>query len=136
MKNLKIMLTLSAFLSFGFYSFVVVNQDDEWVVPDAANKMENPTDAEDEEDLAIGKSLYDKHCKSCHGKEGYGDGPKAEEIETDLGDFSTEEFQAQTDGALFYKTTEGRDDMPTFIKKIPDDEDRWLIINYLRTFAE
>lgn len=136
MKNLKIILTLFAFISLGFYSFVSVNQDNEWVVPESAIKMENPTDPEDKEDLAIGKSLYDKHCKSCHGKEGYGDGPKAEEIDEYLGDFSLEEFQAQTDGALFYKTTEGRDEMPLFSKKIPDDEDRWLIVNYMRTLKE
>ena len=136
MKSLKVIFTIAAFLSFGLYSFIIVKQDSVWVVPDAANKMTNPTDAVDEEDLAIGKSLYAKHCKSCHGKEGYGDGPKAEELESDPGDFSTEEFQAQTDGALFYKTTEGRDDMPKFDKKLPDDEDRWLIINYMRTLAE
>ena len=136
MKSLKVIFTIAAFLSFGLYSFIIVKQDSVWVVPDAANKMTNPTNAVDEEDLAIGKSLYAKHCKSCHGKEGYGDGPKAEELESDPGDFSTEEFQAQTDGALFYKTTEGRDDMPKFDKKLPDDEDRWLIINYMRTLAE
>jgi mono/diheme cytochrome c family protein len=136
MKNLKTIFTLAAFLTIGLYSFVTVNQDNEWVVPDAANKMENPTDSEDSEDLAIGKSLYNKHCKSCHGKEGYGDGSKAEELDSDPGDFSSEEFQAQTDGALFYKTTEGRDDMPKFDKKIPDAEDRWLIVNYMRTLAE
>ena len=107
---------------------------DEWVVPDKYQNMKNPTDPE--EDLSIGKSLYSKHCQSCHGKEGYGDGKKANEVEGDLGDFSSEEFQAQSDGALFYKTTFGREDMPEYTKKIPDDEDRWLIVNYMRTLAE
>ena len=96
--------------------------------------MKNPIDAGT--DKAIGKSLYSKHCKSCHGKEGYGDGPKAEEQDGDLGDFSTAEFQAQSDGSLFYKTTFGRDDMPEYMKKMPDDEDRWLIVNYMRTLEE
>jgi mono/diheme cytochrome c family protein len=54
----------------------------------------------------------------------------------DLGDFSSEAFQKQSDGALFYKTTIGRDDMPEFAKKIPDDEDRWLVVNYMRALAE
>ena len=107
---------------------------EEWVVPDKYVNMDNPIDADT--DKAIGKSLYNKHCKSCHGKEGYGDGPKAEEQEGDLGDFSSEEYQAQSDGALFYKTTFGRDDMPEYTKKMPDDEDRWLIVNYMRTLAE
>ena len=44
--------------------------------------MENPVDLDT--DKAIGKSLYNKHCKSCHGKEGYGDGTKADEMNGDL----------------------------------------------------
>ena len=121
------------FLGMALLSFTGIIQE-EWVVPDKYQKMKNPTDPE--VDLNIGKSLYAKHCQSCHGKEGYGDGKKANEVEGDLGDFSSEEFQAQSDGVLFYKTTFGRDDMPEYTKKMPDDEDRWLIVNYMRTLAE
>jgi mono/diheme cytochrome c family protein len=106
------------------------------VVPESAKKVKNPTDKADKENLAIGKSLYSKHCQSCHGKEGYGDGPKAKELEGEVGDFSSEEFHSQSDGALFYKITTGRDDMPAFDKKIPDAEDRWLIVNYIRTLKQ
>jgi|SRR5210317_2049937 len=132
MKQLKL-LPLFGILVFALYSFTTIVQE-EWKVPEKYVNMENPTDPD--EDLAIGQSLYNKHCKSCHGKEGYGDGPKADDMNGDLGDFSSEEFQAQTDGALFYKTSFGRDDMPEYTKKIPDDEDRWLIVNYMRTLAE
>ena len=102
-----------------------------WKVPSKYVTMKNPIPTK--QDAAIGKSLFDKHCKSCHGKEGYGDGPKAADLKGDLGDFSTAEYHKQTDGELFYKTTFGRDDMPEFAKKLPDDEDRWLIVNYMRT---
>ena len=129
MKSLKI-LTIIGVLSFALFSFI----QEEWIVPEKYVTMTNPIDPD--EDRSIGKSLYSKHCKSCHGKEGYGDGKKADEVEGDLGDFSTEDFQAQTDGELFYKTTFGRDDMPEYTKKMPDDEDRWLIVNYMRTLAE
>ena len=132
MKQLKL-IPLLGVLIFALYSFTTLVQE-EWIVPEKYVNMENPTDPE--EDLAIGKSLYDKHCKSCHGKEGYGDGPKAAEMNGDLGDFSSEEFQEQTDGELYYKTTFGRLDMPEYSKKVPDDEDRWLIVNYMRTLAE
>lgn len=132
MKTFKILLVLGV-ISFAFYSFTTFSQE-KWVVPSKYVTMKNPIDKNT--DKAIGKSLYAKHCKSCHGKEGYGDGPKAEEQEGDLGDFSTAEYQAQTDGELFYKTTFGRDDMPNYDKKMPDDEDRWLIVNYMRTLEE
>ncbi len=134
MKTFKIVafIVLVGFILFSFSSF---NQE-EWEVPEKYKTMKNPTDKADKENLAIGKSLYNKHCKSCHGKEGFGDGPKADEQEGDLGDFSIAEFQVQTDGELFYKTTFGKDDMPEYTKKMPDDEDRWLIVNYMRTLAE
>jgi len=132
MKTFKI-LSIIGFLTFALYSFTTLVQE-EWKVPAKYETMKNPIDAKT--DASIGKSLYTKHCKSCHGAEGYGDGPKADEMDGELGDFSTEEFQAQSDGALFYKTTVGRDDMPEFTKKLSDDEDRWLIVNYMRTLAE
>lgn len=132
MRQLKL-LPLLGILVFALYSFTTLIQE-EWKVPEKYVNMENPTDPN--EDLAMGKSLYNKHCKSCHGAEGYGDGPKADDMNGDLGDFSSEEFQAQTDGAIFYKTSFGRDDMPEYTKKMPDDEDRWLIVNYIRTLAE
>ena len=118
------------------FSFTIhTEQDSDWKAPESAKQLKNPTQ-NDKSSLSIGKSLYAKHCRSCHGKTGLGDGTKAAELDTPSGDFSTEEFQVQTDGELFWKTTEGRDDMPTFKKKIPSDEDRWLMVNYMRTLAE
>lgn len=134
MKKQTIILLFAS--SVALYSFMLVDQSKEWVVPESAKKVKNPTDKADKENLAIGKSLYSKHCQSCHGKEGYGDGPKAKELKGEVGDFSSEEFHSQSDGALFYKITTGRDDMPAFDKKIPDAEDRWLIVNYIRTLKQ
>ena len=135
MKNIKITFLLLSLLAMTLFAFKSSTQD-EWVVPKEYQTKKNPTDTSDKENISIGKSLYSKHCKSCHGKEGYGDGPKAEDQEGDLGDFSSESTQDQTDGALFYKATFGRNDMPNFEKKLPEDEDRWLIVNYMRTLAE
>jgi mono/diheme cytochrome c family protein len=138
MLNIKTMktfktLTIIGILALSLNSFTSIAQEP-WKVPEKYENMKNPTDPK--VDLAIGKSLYSKHCKSCHGKEGYGDGPKADELDGELGDFTTEDFQKQSDGALYYKSIIGRDDMPEFTKKITEEEDRWLIINYLRTLEE
>lgn len=132
MKKVKQLLGIML-LAFAFLAFTDSFQKG-WVAPPEYENMKNPTDPK--VDLDIGKSLYNKHCKSCHGKEGYGDGSKADEVEGDLGDFSTPEFQEQSDGALFYITTIGYKDMPEYTKKMPDDEDRWLIVNYMRTLEE
>jgi len=133
MKTFKNAIVLAIF-TFGLFAFTVVQT--EWVVPAEYKSMTNPTDPEDEEGLEIGEELYMKHCKSCHGKEGLGDGPKAAEQKGELGDFSSSEFQSQTDGELFYKSKIGRDDMPDFSKKIPEDEDIWFIVNYMRALGE
>lgn len=97
--------------------------------------MKNPVKS-DAASLAEGKTLWNKHCASCHGKMGLGDGSKAAQLKTDPGNFSKAAFQGQSDGALFYKTLEGRDDMPSFKKKIPDQSEIWSIVNYIRTFKK
>jgi len=137
MKKTNLIYTVAALLAATLVlSFTAVPElQDKWDAPESAKKLKNPTQS-DKESIAIGKTLYAKHCKSCHGKSGLGDGPKAAELDTPSGDFTTAEFQGQTDGELYWKSTEGRDDMPTFKKKIPSDEDRWLIVNYMRTFSE
>ena len=127
------MLLPVAIVALALYAFDKPVQD-EWVVPEKYVNMKNPTDPS--VDLNIGKALYKKHCQSCHGAEGYGDGSKAANLSGDLGDFSSEEFHAQTDGEIFYKSYIGRGDMPNFEKKLPDVEDVWLIVNYMRTLKE
>ena len=103
-----------------------------WVVPDKNAKMKNPV-AANAESLKNGKELWIKYCQSCHGKSGHGDGPKAAQLKTEPGNFSLPDTQKQLDGSLFYKISEGREDMPSFKKKIPDEEDIWSIVNYVRT---
>ncbi len=135
-QNLSLSLFMIVFVAFAFFAFKpMINYQEEWEVPAKYKSMENPA-AGDDEAIEIGAELYAKHCKSCHGKTGLGDGSKSAELDTDCGDFSMEEFQQQTDGELFYKTSFGRDDMPAFNKKVADDEDRWSIVSYLRTLAE
>jgi mono/diheme cytochrome c family protein len=126
---------LAAFALVMFTAFMPGTVGDPWVVPDKYKKMKNPV-ASDKESIAVGKALYVKHCKSCHGTKGLGDGTKAAQLKTKCGDFSTADFQSQTDGSIFYKTSEGRDDMPSFKKKIPAQEDLWSIVNYLRTLKK
>jgi mono/diheme cytochrome c family protein len=107
-------------------------QQKPWIVPDAAKNKVNPV-ASNTASIADGKALYATHCKSCHGAKGKGDGSKAPQLKTEPGDFSKASFQSQTDGSLFYKTSEGRDDMPKFKSKISDADDIWNIVNFIRT---
>ncbi len=117
------------------YSFMVSDAGDPWVVPDKYKNMKNPVKA-DKASLTAGAALWTKHCASCHGKKGLGDGSKAAQLDTQPGDFTDKKVQAQTDGSIFYKSWEGRDDMPSFKKKIPDQEDIWNLVNYIRSLGK
>ena len=132
-KYISILFTV-AFVTV-LMAFVPKKQNDPWPVPDKYKNMANPVKS-DATSLATGKELYNQHCKSCHGTKGKGDGPKAAQLDTECGDFTKAATQSQSDGSLFYKTSEGRKDMPSFKKKIPDQDDIWSIVNYIRTFKK
>ena len=114
---------------------LVFNTSGGWDIPDKYLDMENPVEMSDKS-LDLGKEIYTLHCKSCHGKYGEGDGPKAANLDAFCGDFTSDEFQEQTDGVIFYKSKFGKDEMPNFEKKIPDDDDMWHVVNYIRELAE
>ncbi|WP_430816236.1 c-type cytochrome [Carboxylicivirga sp. RSCT41] len=137
MRKMKMSLALSCMLvmlSFVLMSFV--QEKKPWDIPAKYQSMRNPQAADDAEMIKVGKMNYSRHCKSCHGNIGQGNGPKARSIDADLGDFTTAEFQAQKDGVIYYQSFIGRDEMPNFEKKIPDEEDRWAIVTYIRTLKK
>ena len=133
MKTLFVYLAALVFTTMVIMAFIpLTKQAKPWPVPDNYKAMKNPV----KYDKTAAAALYSTHCKSCHGKEGLGDGTKAAQLDTKCGDFSAASFQKQSDGSLFYKTSEGRDDMPSFKKKIPDQDDIWQLVHYMRTLAE
>jgi len=131
-KNVTVL--LFSLFTIGLLAFVPKETSQEpWPVPDNYKNKVNPLKG-DAESLTSGRTLYNQHCKSCHGTKGKGDGPKAAQLDTESGDFTKASFQSQTDGSLFYKTYQGRKDMPSYKTKIPVANDIWAIINYMRTF--
>ena len=124
-----LLLVCSVFYSFKNY------QAKPWVVPEKNAKLANPI-ASDVESVKIGKQLWTKHCAVCHGKTGAGDGSKSAQLKTPMEDMSGDVVQKQTDGELYYKLAEGRDEMPSFKKKIPDSEELWSIVNYIRVLKK
>ena len=107
-----------------------------WPVPDKDKAVKAAVKLADASVIASGKELWAKHCKSCHGAKGLGDGPKGASLKTFPGDFSSAAFQGSTDGELFYRTDKGRDEMPSYEKKIADANDRWALVAYMRTFKK
>lgn len=135
MKAKSILAAAVLAISIMCAAFTTVQQSKPWPVPEKNAKMANPVKA-NAESISAGKALWTLHCASCHGKKGLGDGSKAAQLKTQPQDLSTAALQAQSDGSLFYKISEGRDDMPSFKKKIPDTEDIWNLVNYIRTLKK
>ncbi|MFI5140425.1 MAG: c-type cytochrome [Sphingobacteriales bacterium] len=106
-----------------------------WPVPDKYVKMKNPVKS-DVKSLANGKKLFIQYCQDCHGKKGKGDGTKATDIKTPVADLTSASVQSEADGSLFYKISEGRNDMPRAKKDLPDPTDIWALVNYVRTLKK
>lgn len=134
MKSIKVFIVI-AIAVVGFAFTVQQKKAEAWEVPAEYKSMENPL-AKVEASVKKGKMVYMKHCRSCHGNAGLGDGPKAARLKTFPGDFSGADFHAQSDGVIMYKSIFGRDDMPNYEKKIPSKKDRWAVVNYMRTFKK
>ena len=106
-------------------------QQTPWKAPATADAKKSPLKADDA-NITAGKAIYAQHCQSCHGKKGKGDGKSAATLNTEPGDFTTAATQGQSDGALFWKVEEGRKDMPSFKKKLTEEE-AWQVVAYVRT---
>lgn len=130
------MITAGTFLLMSFIIPQEQKKPEPWDIPQEYLDKTNPYDEYTKDMQRMGKMLWSKHCKSCHGNNGEGDGPKARQLETFPGDFTTDEFHAQSNGAMYYKSFVGRDEMPNYEKKIPDEEERWALIFYMRDMKE
>jgi mono/diheme cytochrome c family protein len=98
--------------------------------------MKNPVPA-NADSLSLGKDLYDEHCLMCHGEKGMGDGAMADTLSRPPGNLADPQVMEElTDGELFWRISKGDDLMPSFETEKPlPEEDRWHIINYVRTLA-
>lgn len=131
----KLMIRLILFGIVFFYTSISFAQHNgPWTVPEAAKEKKNLYPA-DEFSIARGKKSYKADCMQCHGKEGKGNGPNAIRIDKTVADLTSSYIQNQTDGELFWKISEGRRPMPKSNKTLTDDQ-RWDIINYIRTFKK
>ena len=131
MRTMKLFFVSAAAL---LLSATLGAQTKPWVVPSNFKTTKNPVAMSDASTKA-GQVIFAKNCTPCHGKTGLGDGIKARVLKDFPGDFTKAEFQNQTDGELFYKTKNGKGEMPKYEGKLAD-EDIWNIVNYLRTFKK
>jgi mono/diheme cytochrome c family protein len=104
-----------------------------WVAPARAAKKANP-EHRDANSIQVGKRIFERECLSCHGAKGLGDGPKAADLERHPGNLALPAMWDESDGALFWKISEGNAPMPA-TKTLLSEDERWHVINYVRTLA-
>jgi mono/diheme cytochrome c family protein len=99
--------------------------DPNWRAPDEAAAKPNPL-ARRSQAVAGGKKLFLRNCAECHNRDGSGI------VRKHAADLQLAVVQGQSDGALFWKITNGNPDhgMPSF-SKLPELE-RWQLVLYLR----
>ena len=123
-----LLITLLIFVSTS--SFNGFQQPTKWEAPKEADNIKNPL-TDNSIATVDGKKLYTKMCVICHGNKGKGDGVAGMALKPKPTNLTTTDVQQQTDGAIYWKLTEGRAPMAAYKASLSEDE-RWQLVNYIR----
>lgn len=87
-------------------------------------------------DPGVGKTVYEKNCMACHGKEGKGDGPAGKVLKPAPSSFHDPEKMKKTDDELTASIKNGvkGTTMAPFAGKL-DDKQIADVLAYIRTFG-
>jgi cbb3-type cytochrome c oxidase subunit III len=99
-----------------------------------AQKLKNP-ELKNAETIEAGKKLYARHCASCHGPQGKGDGGMALAGGTPS-DLTDETWDyGSTDGEIFVAIRDGVSaDMLAYQDKL-NDKQIWQVVTFIRSLA-
>jgi mono/diheme cytochrome c family protein len=106
-----------------------------WVAPADARAVKNPVPVTSA-GLAEAAKIFKDNCVMCHGEKGMGDGETAKTLNRKPANFTDKAMMSQeTDGALFWKMSQGRSPMPSW-EDVFSDTQRWELVNYLRQLTK
>jgi mono/diheme cytochrome c family protein len=118
-----------ALTSLALLACSILLHGQEWDIPVSEQNRTSPV-AFNQDLVKLGNSLYQANCKSCHGDPGKGNVAKLSPPPVDP---ITRQFQAHSDGEIFYILKTGRGLMPSFSGSLTEME-RWAVIAYTRSF--
>jgi mono/diheme cytochrome c family protein len=132
-RNAAILLVL-LFALAAYFAYTAFSRN-VWSIPPEAKLVKNPIH---DDPAIIAKQVlpaYLDKCSECHGETGQGNGPQAKMYDprpAPLTDASR--LSAVTDGELFYVISNGHKPMPSYKKKLTDDQ-RWQLVLLVRAFS-
>jgi mono/diheme cytochrome c family protein len=132
-RNVAILLVILFSLA-SYFAFTAFNSS-VWILPPEAKLVKNPLTMETTAAAKQILPVYLDKCAECHGETGQGNGPQAKMYDprprtlTDAPHIST-----VTDGELFYVITQGHKPMPSFKKKLTEEQ-RWQLVMLVRYFS-
>ncbi len=103
----------------------------QWQAPSEAASETNPVKGQPDA-VAIGRVYFLQRCSDCHGREGKGNGWLSPQLAKPPTNLTSKVVQANTDGELFWKITNGKPPMPANRARFTDEQ-RWYIVTFLRT---
>jgi len=111
-----------------------------WELPEDADKTPNPVPSSPES-IAKGKELYMErtkgNCVFCHGDTGTGNEANMPRLRRKPADLTNKErMSTRTDGELFWKISKGITGIMPAGEKRMSEEERWNVVNYVRTLAK
>lgn len=147
MYKTGIIFTVSAFCVLGSLSFKTgrlrykklsvsdtTTAAGKWQAPALADTLKSPFPL-DQSAEAKGAEVFELYCKPCHGESGYGDGGMGATFEIPPANFHAREVKDQKNGALFWKMTTGRGNMPSF-KEVLTNDQRWQLVAFIRVLSQ
>jgi mono/diheme cytochrome c family protein len=134
LKTRKILFAVLLVLVCIALVYAVFQRDKPWVVPEEVKRLKNPLTAS-ESTLKAARGIYMEECAQCHGERGKGDGPEAAMHDPPPSNITdTRHMNTVTDGEIFYQISEGRKPMPSFKKRLAEDQ-RWGLVLFVRTLS-
>ena len=130
----RVVMTVMSILYLGVISNQVFSQNGSWVAPASTANIKNPYQGI-EKATKDGKKLFAIYCAICHGNKGKGDGIAGMALNPRPSDFRKDIIQKQTDGAIFWKLTEGKAPMAAY-KETLTEKQRWQLVNFIRTLKK
>jgi len=126
---LVVLFALAAYFAYTAFTSNVLT------IPPEAKLVKNPLTLDPALAAKQILPIYLDKCSECHGETGQGNGPQAKMYDprprmlTDAPHLST-----VTDGELFYVISQGHKPMPSYKRKLTEEQ-RWQLVLFVRVFS-